>query len=114
MPPAIAAKTICSDTATPDTTSGFTYWMYCVSSAPPSAVSAALITVTRNFSRITLMPIEAAAILVLGDRLERDAADAGDRSRCQTASPATQTDEREAVEGRLARGTAAPARNARR
>ena len=62
MPPAIAAKTICKDTDTPETTSGLTYWMYCVSSAPPTAVNPALITVTRSFSRITLTPLDAAAI----------------------------------------------------
>ena len=62
MPPAIAAKTICSDTATPATVSGLTYWMYWVKRLPPSAVNAALTIVTRSFSRITSIPTEAAAI----------------------------------------------------
>ena len=77
MPPAIAANTICSDTAMPETVSGIEiHEILAVACAPPSAVSAALMTVTRIFSRITLMPIDGGGVLVLGDRLERLAADA--------------------------------------
>ena len=61
IPPTMAAKMICSETAMPETVSGLRYIRYCPRIAPPSAVSAALITATRSFSRMTLMPLAAAA-----------------------------------------------------
>ena len=61
MPPAITAKTICSDTPMPDTVSGLTYCWYRPNSAPPSAVSAAEIIVMVSLVRVTLTPTLAEA-----------------------------------------------------
>ena len=90
MPPAIAANTICSETAMPESVSGLRYIRYCANSAPPSAVSAALMTVTRSFSRRTLMPMEAAASS--SSEMASSASRPMPRSMLrQTASPASQT-----------------------
>ena len=90
MPPAMAANTICSDTAMPDSVSGLRYRRYWANRAPPNAVSAALMTVTRIFSRSTLIPIEAAASS--SSEIASSASRPMPRSRLrQTASPASQT-----------------------
>src|SRR5258707_1181711 len=61
-PGVIEGNTICSDMPTPEAVLGLTYMRYCTNTEPPTAVIAALITVTRSFSRMTLMPIAAAAV----------------------------------------------------
>ena len=90
MPPAMAANTICSDTPMPDTVSGLRYMRYCPNTAPPSAVSAALMTVTRSFSRVTSMPMAAASSS--SSEIASSASRPMPRSiQRQTSSPSSQT-----------------------
>ena len=61
MPPAMAPKTICKEMPKPASDSGFRYMRYCAVSAPASPASAAEMSVTFSFSRVTWMPMDAAA-----------------------------------------------------